>query len=199
MGRKNASRTKRRNYLRKMRSYRKRSGLFNGNVESPGEFIVVWALVLAFIVGMWIFLMNLGLNKRDYVRGDLVYEDSYRKNDSVVLTLSGEEYYASAKFCDLDGIAALNGGEVLSVVTAKNDVISINFDNKTLLSLEDSEREDAKGKRAATIIMGLFAGLWLLYVGASVLVMCNAHKLPRWFVVGFVKPSYLTRTPKKRG
>lgn len=197
MGRKNASRTKRRNYLRKMRNYTKRSGLFNGNVERPGEFIFIWALILAFIVGMWIFLMNLGLNKRDYVRGNLVYESSYRKNDSIVLTLSGEEYYALAKLCDLDGIAALKGGEVLSVITAKDDVISISYDNKTLLSQEDSEREDAEGKRSAAIIMGLFAGLWLLCVVASVLVMCNAHKLPRWLVVGFVKPSYLTGIPKK--
>ncbi|MDE6731345.1 MAG: hypothetical protein K2J77_00520 [Oscillospiraceae bacterium] len=197
MGRKNATRTKRRNLLRKMRNHNKRSGLFNGNVERPVEFIVVWASILAFIVGMWIFLMNLGLNKRDYVRGDLVYEGSYRKNDSVVFTLSGGEYYSSAEFCDLDGIAALKGGEVLSVITAKDDVISINYDNKTLLSLEDSEREDAEGKRAATIIFGLFAGLWLLYVAASVLVMCNAHKMPRWLVVVFVEPSYLTRFQKK--
>lgn len=197
MGRRNASRTKRRNYRRKMRGYKKRSGLFNGNVEHPAEFIVVWALILAFIVGMWIFLMNLGLNKRDYVRGDLVYEGSYRKKDSIILTLSGEEYRAWASLCDLDGINALKGGEVLSVITAKDDVISINYDNKTLLSLEDSEREDAKGKRSATIIMGLFAGLWLLYVAVSIPVMCNAHKLPRWLVVGFVKPSYLTRPPRK--
>lgn len=197
MGRKNASRTKRRNYLRKMRGCKKRSRLFNGNVESPGEFIFVWALILAFIVGVWIFLMNLGLNKRDYVRTNLIYENSYRKKDSIILTLSGEEYRAWASLCDLDGINALKGGEVLSVITAKDDVISINYDNKTLLPLEDSEREDAKGKRAATIIMGLFAGLWLLYVVASVLVMCNAHRLPRWLVVGFVKPSYLTRPPRK--
>lgn len=197
MGRKNATRTKRRNYLRKMRNYKKRSRLFNGNVESPGEFIFIWALILAFIVGMWAFIMNLGLNKRDYVRTNLVYEGSYRKEDRIVLTLSGEEYRAWASLCDLDGIAALKGGEVLSVITAKDDVISINYDNKTLLKLEDSEREDAEGKRAATIIFGLFAGLWLLFVGASVLVMCNAHKLPRWLVVGFVKPSYLTRIPKK--
>lgn len=197
MGRRNASRTKRRHYLRKMRNYKKRSGLFNGNVHSPGEFIFVWALILAFIVGAWALFMSTGIHKRDYVRTNLVYEGSYRKEDRIVLTLSGEEYRAWASFCDLDGIAALKGGEILSVITAKDDVISINYDNKTLLFLEDSEREDAEGKRAATIIMGLFAGLWLLYVVASVLVMCNAHKLPRWLVVGFVKPSYLTRIPKK--
>lgn len=197
MGRRNASRTKRRNYRRKIRRYNSRSRLFNGNVESPGEFIFIWALILAFIVGAWVLLMSTGLHKSDYVRGDLVYENSYRKEDRIVLTLSGEEYRAWASLCDLDGIYALKGGEVLSVITAKDDVISINYDNKTLLSLEDCERSDAKEKRGVTIIMGLFAGLWLLYVAASVLVMCNAHKLPRWLVVGFVKPNYLTRPPQK--
>lgn len=197
MGRRNASRTKRRNYRRKMRGYKKRSRLFNGNVESPGEFIVVWVLVFAFIAGAWALFMNTGIHKRDYVRTNLVYEGSYRKEDRIVLTLSGKEYRAWASLCDLDGIYALKGGEVLSVITAKDDVVCINYDNKVLLSLEDSERSDAKEKRGITIVMSLFAGLWLLYVAASVLVMCNAHRLPRWLVVGFVKPSYLTRTPRK--
>lgn len=197
MGRKNHSRTKRRNYRRKMRSYNSRSRLFNGNVESPGEFIFIWVLIFAFIVGAWALFMNTGIHKRDYVRTNLVFEGSYRKEDRIVLTLSGEEYRAWASLCDLDGINALKGGEVLSVITAKDDVVCINYDNKVLLELSDSERSDAKEKRGITIMMGLFAGLWLLYVVASVLVMCNAHKLPRWLVVGFVKPSYLTRIPKK--
>lgn len=197
MGRKNASRTKKRNYRRKMREYHTRSRLFNGNVRSPGEFIFIWALILAYIVGMWIFLLNLGLNKRDYVRTNLVYEGNYRKEDRIILTLSGEEYRAWASLCDLDGIYALKGGEILSVITAKDDVISINYDNKELLSLEDSERDDADGKKSMSLIFGIFAAVWLIFVAASVWVMCNAHRLPMWLVKGFVKPSSLTRPPKK--
>lgn len=197
MGRKNAARTKKRNYRRKMRGYNTRSRLFNGNVRSPGEFIFIWVLILAYIVGMWIFLLNLGLNKRDYVRTYLVYESSYRKEDRIILTLSGGEYRAWASLCDLDGIYALKGGEVLSVITAKDDVICINYDNKELLSLEDSERDDADGKRAVSIVMGIAAAFWAAFVGVSVWVMCNAHRLPLWLVKGFVKPSYLTRPPKK--
>ncbi len=197
MGRKNAARTKKRNYRRKMREYNTRSRLFNGNVRSPGEFIFIWALILAYIVGMWIFLLNLGLNKRDYVRTNLVYEGSYRKEDRIILMLSGEEYRAWAGLCDLDGISALGGGEILSVITAKDDVICINYDNKVLLSLEDSERDDADGKKLMSLIFGIFAAVWLIFVAASVWVMSNAHRLPMWFVKGFVKPSSLTRSPKK--
>lgn len=196
MGRKNASRTKRRNFRRKMRGYNTRSRLFNGNVESPGEFIFIWALILVYIVGIWIFFLNTGLNKRDYVRGDLVYEGSYRKEDRIVLTLSGGEYRAWASLCNLDGIHALKGGEVLSVITVKDDVICINYDNKELLSLEASERRDADRKKSVSLALGICAAVWLIYVAASVYVMCNAQRFPR-LVRLFVKPSYLTRPPRK--
>lgn len=196
MGRKNDSRTQKRNYKRKMREYNSRSRLFNGNVRSPGEFIFIWALILAYIVGMWIFLLNLGLNKRDYVQAELVYEGSYRKEDRIVLTLSGGEYKAWASLCDLDGIYALKGGERLSVITAKEEVISIRYYDKVLLSLEDCERDDAEGKRNVSIIFGIFAAVWAAFVAVSVWVMCSAHRLPLWLVKWFVKPNYLTRPPK---
>lgn len=197
MGRKNSSRSQKRNYRRKMREYNNRSKLFNGNVRSPGEFIFIWVLILAYIVGMWIFLLNLGLNKRDYVQAELVYEGSYRKKDSIVLTLSGGEYKAWASMCDLDGIYALKVGERLSVITAKEEVISIKYYDKVLLALEDCERDDAEGKRSLSIIFGIFAAVWAVFVAVSVWVMCNAHRLPLWLVKGFVKPSYLTRPPGK--
>lgn len=197
MGRKNSSRTQKRNYRRKMREFDSRGKLFNGNVRSPGEFIFIWALILAYIVGMWIFLLNLGLNRRDYVQAELVYEGSYRKEDRIVLTLSGGEYKAWAPLCDLDGIYALKFGERLSVITAKEEVISIGYYDKVLLALEDSERDDAEGKRSLSLIFGIFTAVWAVFVVVSVWVMCNAHRLPMWLVKGFVKPSYLTGPPKK--
>lgn len=196
MGRKNNSRSQKRNYRRKIRGYNKRSRLFNGNVRSPGEFIFIWALILAYIVGMWIFLINLGLNKRDYVQAELVYEGSYRKEDRIILTLSGEEYGAWASMCDLDGIYALEKGERLSVITAKEELVDIRYCGKVLLALEDCERDDAEGKRAVSIGFGIITAAWAVFVAVSVWVMCNAHRLPMWLVKGFVKPSYLTRPPK---
>lgn len=189
MNRKNNSR----NYKRRMRGYNSRSRLFNGNVRSPGEFIFIWALILAYIVGLWIFCYNFGLHKRDYVTAELEFERFYRKNDKLMFVLSGEEYGAWASLCDMDGVGALKGGERLSVITAKDDVIDIRYNDKVLLALEDSEREDADGKRMISLIFGIFAAVWLLYVAVSVWVMCSAHKLPRKLVTLFVKPSHLTR------
>lgn len=192
MGRKNNSRNQKRNYRRKMRGYNSRSRLFNGNVRSPGEFIFIWALILAYTVGMWIFCFNFGLHKRDYKSAELEFERVYRKNDKLMFVLSGEEYGAWADLCDMDEVEALNGGERLSVITAKDDVIDIRYNDKVLLALEDCEREDADGKRMISLIFGIFAAVWLLYVAVSVWVMCSAHKLPRRLVTLFVKPSYLT-------
>ena len=198
MGRKNAARTKHRNFQRKMREYNSRSPLFNGNVRSPGEFIFIWALILAYIVGMWILCFNLGLHKRDYKSAELEFESFYRKNDKLMFVLSGEEYGAWADLCDMDEVGELKGGERLSVITAKEDVIDIRYNDKVLLALENSEREDADGKRLISIIFGLFAAVWLVFVGVSVWVMCNAHRLPERLVVLFVKPSYIIRSPKRR-
>lgn len=196
MGRKNNSRNQKRNYKRKMRGYNNRSCLFNGNVRSPGEFIFIWALILAYILGLWIFCYNFGLHKRDYVTAELEFESFYRKNDKLMFVLSGEEYGAWASLCDMDEVVRLKGGERLSVITAKDDVIDIRYDDKVLLALEDCEREDADGKRMISLVFGIFAAVWLLYVAVSVWVMCSAHKLPRRLVTAFVKPSYLT-IPKK--
>lgn len=203
MGRKNASRTKNRAYKRKMREYNSRCRLFNGNVRAPGEFIFIWVLILAFLAGMWIFLMNLGLNKRDYREEELVFERFYRKDDSMVFVLSGgeneetAEYSAWARFFDLDAVLALKGGERLSVITANSSLVSAEYQGRVILRREDVERDDADGKRTVTIAFSIIAAVWAVYVGVSVYVMCNAHKLPKKLVYAFVKPSYVIERPKK--
>lgn len=203
MGRKNASRTQNRAYKQKVRAYNSRSRLFNGNVRAPGEFIFIWALILAYFVGMWIFLMNLGLNKRDYKEEELVFERFYRKNDSIVWVFSGgedlenTEYSSWASMTDLDALLTLRGGEKLSVMTAKTSLVSVEYQGKVILSREDVEREDAEGKRTVTIAFSVIAAVWAVYVGVSVYVMCNAHKLPKKLVHAFVKPSYIIEKPRK--
>lgn len=90
MGRKNAERNKRRAYRRKIRQYNSRSRLFNGNVEHPGEFIFIWALIFAYIVGMGIFLISLGWHgKGSYEYRTERFVSSYRKNDVIVLQTDG--------------------------------------------------------------------------------------------------------------
>ncbi len=203
MGRKNASRTQNRAYKQKVRAYNSRSRLFNGNVRAPGEFIFIWALILAYFVGMWIFLMNLGLNKRDYKEEELVFERFYRKNDSIVWVFSGgedlenTEYSSWASMTDLDALLTLRGGEKLSVMTAKTSLVSVEYQGKVILSREDVEREDAEGKRTVMIAFSVIAAVWAVYVGVSVYVMCNAHKLPKKLVHAFVKPSYIIEKPRK--
>ena len=144
--------------------------------------------------------MNMGLNKRDYKEEELVFERFYRKEDRIVFVLSGgecEEYTAWASMIDLNAVNALKVGERLSVITAKTDLVSIEYKDKVLLSREDTEREDAEGKRIVTIAFAVIAAVWAVYVAVSVYVMCNAHRLPRRLVYAFVKPSYIIERPKK--
>lgn len=196
MGRKNNTRIQKYNYKRKMRVYNNRSKLFNGNVRSPGEFIFIWALIFAYIVGMWIFSMNLGLNKSDYAEAELSFEGIYRKNDSMVFTLSGKEYTVWASACDIDGALSLKEGDRLSVITAKDSLISAEFGGRALVDQTAVEKSDAEQKQTCSIFFGIFAALWAVFVGFSVWVMCNAHKLPLWLVKLFVKPSYINRPPR---
>lgn len=203
MGRKNTSRTQNRAYKQKMRAYNSRSRLFNGNVRAPGEFVFIWALILAYLVGMWIFLMNMGLNKSDYKEEELVFERFYRKEDRIVFVLSGgeneeyTEYTAWASMTDLDAVLSIRGGEKLSVTAAKSTLISVEYRGRVILSREDVEREDADGKRTVTIAFSIIAAVWAVYVGVSVYVMNNAHKLPKKLVYAFVKPSYIIERPRK--
>ena len=178
------------------RTKRGKSRLFNGNIRQPVEFIVVWAAILAFIVGIWIVCLNIGVHKRDYTRADLVFESARVDGYRVVLTLSGEEFHTHRSLCDVRKIKDLSGGEILSAITAKDEVVALSFDNKELQRLEDFERSQAEEKRGISIGMGLMMGMWLLYIAGSTIVMCNAHKMPRWLVIVFVKPSYLTFIPK---
>lgn len=186
-----------------MREYNSRSSLFNGNVRAPGEFIFIWVLILAYFVGMWIFLMNMGLNKRDYKEEELVFERFYRKEDSMVFVLSGgeneenAEYSAWASFFDLNAVSALKGGERLSVITANSNLVSARYRDKVLLPREAVEKDDADGKRTVTIAFSIIAAVWAVYVGVSVYVMRNAHKLPKKLVYAFVKPSYVIERPRK--
>lgn len=197
MGRKNAERNRKREYRRKVRQYNARSRLFNGNVEHPGEFIFIWALIFAYIVGMGIFLISLGWHGKgsyEYRTERLV--SSYRKNDVIVLQTDGGEYSAWASLCDEGAMLSLKEGSEMSLVTAKGDLLAAECGGRELLNLSDSERNMREERKTPLCIFGIFALLWAVYVAVSVYVMCNAEKFPRLIRV-FVKPEYLTRPPQK--
>lgn len=199
MGRKNSSRTKNRVYRQKMRQYNNRSRLFNGNVRNPGEFIFIWALIFAYIVGMGIFCVSLGWHgKGSYEYRSEKFVKSYRKEDSVILVTDKGEYSAWASLCDLERIFTLEEGSALELITAKGDLLAASCGGADLLKLEDSEREMREGVKTVLIIFGVMVLVWAVFVAVSVYVMCGAHRLPRKLVTAFVKPSYLQIPPNKK-
>ena len=59
MGRKNAFRTKRRNARTRARLRKQEYGkLFNGNVYAQGEFVFIWGLILALLLGLWFYIFS---------------------------------------------------------------------------------------------------------------------------------------------
>ncbi|MGN1422070.1 MAG: hypothetical protein ACI4XA_01715 [Oscillospiraceae bacterium] len=197
MGRKNASRNRRRTHCRKVRQYNARSRLFNGNVRSPGEFIFIWALIFVFIIGMGIFCISLGWHgKGSYEYRTERFVSSYRKNDVIVLETDGGEYSAWASLCDKEAMLSLKEGSELSLVTAGVDLLAAECGGKTLLDLSDSERKMREDIKTPLCIFGILALAWAVYVAVSVYVMCSAEKFPRLIRI-FVKPEYLTRPPHK--
>ncbi len=199
MGRKNSSRTKNRSYRQKMRQYNNRSRLFNGNIRNPGEFIFIWALILAYIVGMGIFCVSLGWHGKgsyEYHSGNFV--KSYRKDDKVIIVTDEGEYSAWASLCDTEKIFTLEEGGTLELITAKDDLLAASCGGIDLLRLEDSEREMREGVKTVLIIFGVMVSVWAAFVAFSVWVMCGAHRLPRKLVTAFVKPSYLQIPPNKK-
>lgn len=197
MGRKNAARNRKREYRRKVRQYNSRSRLFNGNVERPGEFIFIWALIFLYIVGMGIFLISLGWHgKGSYEYRSERFVSACRKNDVIVLQTDGGEYSAWACLCDEEAMLSLKEGSELALITAKGDLLAAECCGRALLKLSDSERNMREERKTPLIIFGGLILLWAVYVAVSVYVMCNAEKYPQLIRL-FVKPSYLTRPPHK--
>lgn len=197
MGRKNAARNRKREYRRKLRQYNTRSRLFNGNVQSPGEFIFIWVLIFVYIVGMGIFCICLGWHgKGSYEYRSERFVRAYRKNDTIVLETDGGDYSAWAHLCDEGALLSLKEGSELTLVTAKDDLLAAEYGGKELLKLSDSEDYMRENVMTFVGIFGIFALVWAAFVAVSVYVMCNAEKYPRLIKL-FVKPSYLTKPPRK--
>lgn len=207
MGRKNATRTKRRNMRVKMRRNQSYYGkLFNGNIFDQGEFIFIWLLVLAYFIGMWLFMFigNLPVNENKCenisltVRSvNITFDDEHRKLSFTVYE-NDEEYTVSSWASDIDGFERdIHDGSSLTVVFEKKEIVSIFNDEKYYLTIDDTNLQRSTPRTASYIILG-FAAVWILYIAVSWYVMYNAEKFPR-LVKFFVKPSYINKNKIRKG
>ena len=203
MGRKNATRIKKRNQRMKQRLREKSYGkLFNGNVYAQGEFIFIWIILLAYIVGMWIFCVNmrkpldiedcmaikLTLKKAEvhnYGEGDQL-NFTVQENDTEYIMFNGTAEKMQ-EFTD-----EVQSGTQLNLLLYDDRVVQLESGGKVYLSLDEENASLKETQKMVNPFFGIVTGVCLLFVAVSWYVMYNAEKFPRLIKL-FVKPCYINK------
>lgn len=198
MGRKNAYRTKCRNERTKARLREQEYGkLFNGNVYAQGEFVFIWGLILALLLGLWFYIFSDTFPITDencehtaFVVSDLKiseHETVFRDGSS------GKKYKLEGGYFDIERFSAeVSEGDVLAAVMSHGKIVSLSKDESVYLDIGDMKDLHERLRPVSYLVLGI-AGVWLLYIAASWYVMYNAEKFPR-LIKFFVKPEYINKS-----
>lgn len=198
MGRKNAYRTKCRNECTKARLREQEYGkLFNGNVYAQEEFVFIWGLILALLLGLWFYIFSDTFPITDencehtaFVVSDLKiseHETVFRDGSS------GKKYKLEGGYFDIERFSAeVSEGDVLAAVMSHGKIVSLSKDESVYLDIGDMKDLHERLRPVSYLVLGI-AGVWLLYIAASWYVMYNAEKFPR-LIKFFVKPEYINKS-----
>ena len=203
MGRKNATRIKKRNQRIKQRLREKSYGkLFNGNVYAQGEFIFIWIILLAYIVGMWIFCVNMSkpLDIEDCTVMKLTLKNAemlnYGEGDQLNFTVQENDteyimFNGTAEKMQ-EFISEVKSGTQLNLLLYDDRVVRLESGGKVYLSLDEENASLKETQKIINPLFGIVTGVCLLYVAVSWYVMYNAEKFPRLIKL-FVKPCYINK------
>lgn len=204
MGRKNASRTKRRNARTKARLRKNEYGkLFNGNIYGQWEFVFIWGLILALLLGLWFYIFSDTFPITDESCTDtaFVVTDLKISNDETVFRDSStdKKYKLEGGYFDIERFSnEVSDGDVLAAVMSHGKIVSLSKGESVYLDI-DNMKEMHERLRPVSYLVLAMAGVWLLYVAASWYIMYNAERFPR-LIKFFVKPEYINKSKvyKKR-
>lgn len=204
MGRKNASRTKRRNARTKARLRKNEYGkLFNGNIYGQWEFVFIWGLILALLLGLWFYIFSDTFPITDESCTDtaFVVTDLKISNDKAVFRddSTDKKYKLEGGYFDVERFSAeVSEGDVLSAVMSHGEIVSLSKGESVYLDI-DNMKEMHERLRPVSYLVLAMAGVWLLYVAASWYIMYNAERFPS-LIKFFVKPEYINKSKvyKKR-
>ncbi len=199
MGRKNASRIKRRN--ERAKAYRRKQEygkLFNGNIYAQWEFVFIWGLILAFalVPAVYIFLDNRPIKRENCAEERITVKTAEvtEENDSkrLEILLYDENEYTVKWYSDkLYDFSEKASEKTAYVLTCKNEVVGLTLNDEEYLSI-DEVNERRKDIQKISYIFLIVGAVWLLYVAVSWYVMYNAEKFPR-LIKYFVKPEYINK------
>ncbi|MCI9409131.1 MAG: hypothetical protein HFJ89_04875 [Oscillospiraceae bacterium] len=204
MGRKNAFRTKRRNARTRARLRKQEYGkLFNGNVYAQGEFVFIWGLILALLLGLWFYIFSDTFPITDESCTDtaFVVTDLKISEDGAVFRdgSAGKKYKLEGGYFVIERFSAeVSEGDVLAAVMSHGKIVSLSKGESVYISLEEVKDLHERLRPVSYLTLGI-AGVWLLYVAVSWYVMYNAEIFPG-LVKFFVKPEYINKSKvyKKR-
>ncbi len=204
MGRKNAFRTKRRNARTRARLRKQEYGkLFNGNVYAQGEFVFIWGLILALLLGLWFYIFSDTFPITDESCTDtaFVVTDLKISEDGAVFRdgSAGKKYKLEGGDFVIERFSAeVSEGDVLAAVMSHGKIVSLSKGESVYISLEEVKDLHERLRPVSYLTLGI-AGVWLLYVAVSWYVMYNAEIFPG-LVKFFVKPEYINKSKvyKKR-
>jgi hypothetical protein len=204
VGRKNAFRTKRRNARTRARLRKQEYGkLFNGNVYAQGEFVFIWGLILALLLGLWFYIFSDTFPITDESCTDtaFVVTDLKISEDGAVFRdgSAGKKYKLEGGYFVIERFSAeVSEGDVLAAVMSHGKIVSLSKGESVYISLEEVKDLHERLRPVSYLTLGI-AGVWLLYVAVSWYVMYNAEIFPG-LVKFFVKPEYINKSKvyKKR-
>ena len=196
-GRKNASRTKRRNERTKMRLRRQEYGkLFNGNVYAQWEFVFIWGLILAMLLGLWLYIFSdsFPITDESCERTAVVITNLKISDDEAVFRdgSSRKKYKLDGGYFDLERFTTeVSEGDVLSAVISHGKIVSAAKGESVYLDIDDV-KDLHKTLRYVSYIVLAVCGVWLLYIAVSWYIMYNAERFPKLIKL-FVQPAYINK------
>ena len=190
--------------------------IFNGNVESPVGFIVIYLLITVVLVAVLVPTIVFGFclphTEDNTTAHSVCFEEGYISNGDIVLQADGRLY--KILFVDshtpADAIWAICDGE--TVVTAyctdanaaEEDgffrVHAIVDNNTCVLSFEETERLHRENYTLGVVVIGGLLLVWIFFAVCTVMIGRNPQKFSKRVRRIFFKPGYLKldRTSQKQ-
>lgn len=182
--------------------------LFRGNVRNPKEFIVLWGIMGAMIVGFGVIVIHgsplLKLEELNFAETVLSgLEERYDEGNTPILKLvqDKENYYILYRYdevlTDYEGLKAeVEAGKPFRIYYEASETEDyVHYYVRQLECGETIYYSLAQHNKETYQVWALVGGvvvLWALFVAVSWYVMSHADKYPR-LVKLFVKPEYLVK------
>ena len=180
--------------------------IFNGNIESPGEFLFVFILVGAVCIGISIFTCCFifeSNTESTTINRQAVFQSFRMEDDTLILQASDGEIYkiSHADKLQTEKITSLCDGKTEVIVYGKQykldegitdySVKAIANQDIYLLSFRETNRLERLEALPVFLILLVINSIWGIFVAGAIIVGRNPTKYSPHIVKIFFKPEYV--------